>query len=426
MIGNEVSDYKQLKKIRERIGSDLKKKLLLKSLYHCGSKVPTINGKAAVAVVVNKKQAKFVGTSSCKSAWGCPVCTARQMAKYGAKIACAIDALKKQGLSAAMITFTVPHTSGFSCEQVTEIAYNVWKAFTVHGNGKQASNPNDIFAKFMATFNSKHRVRVTEYTFGKAGWHPHFHCMFWFPTEKIQEILDWEDKLCTRWLELCKRYTIRQFLIGYPETQRKTVKAKVEARVNIMYAKLNDVSRPVYISKADGKVIIQKSSDYICGWGGDKEVTGNYKEKATAEGHYTWQQILQLACDTGSDEWWNLYFEYMEATRKQRHARVNFSAHSGLSQIIAAYRQTEEFKILVKKNRTSQVETLGRWKTVCWFNSAQWNEICNKDLEPVILTLAMANDAEKLIAELLAKNHIPPPIKNEAEAAKLEAVLNAA
>ncbi len=426
MLGNEISDYKKLKEIKKKLSENVKKKLFFKALYYCGSKTVIKSSGAAVAVAANNKTARFFGNTSCKSAWCCPVCSARQMSKYGTRIACAIDALKERGLSAAMITFTVPHTSGFSCEDVTEILYNVWKAFTVHGNKIGKSYKNDIFANFMAEFQSKHRVRAAEYTWGNAGWHPHFHTMFWFPTNRINEILDWEERLQIRWLELCKRYTIKQLLIGYPETQRKTVRAQIETRVNIMYSKLNDVSKCVYISKKNNKVIIQESSAYICGWGGDKELTGNVNCKATAKDHYTWQQILDKAIETQDDFWWDLYFEYATATRKYKHARINFSVHSGLMQIVKEWQQTNAYKKILKKNRTNLEKEFGKWKIICWFTLQQWSAICCNDLEPAILELALLPDALAEITKLLERHRISPPIMNAVESQKLDALLNAA
>jgi len=427
LLGNEVSDYKKLKEIKKKIAEDPKKKLFFKSLYYCGSKAVVKSSGTAVALVANNKTARFVGNTSCKSSWCCPVCSSRQMSKYGSKIASAIDALKERGELAAMITFTVPHSSGFTCEQITEIAYNVWKAFTVHGNKIGESYKNDVFSNFMAEFNAKHKVRVTEYTWGQSGWHPHFHCMFWFPKNRIQEILNWEERLQKRWLELCKRYTIKQLLIGYPETQRKTVRAQVETRINIMYSKLNDVSKCVYISKdKQGKVIIQESSNYICGWGGDKELTGNVDCKATAENHFTWQQILSEAIATNNQKFWDLYFEYATATRKYKHARVNFSVHSGLTQIIKEWQKTNEYKKVLKKNRISQEKEFGKWKTVCFFTSLQWFNICANDLEPNILEMAILPDALTKITELLERHQIPPPIINKAAGDKIEMIWNAA
>lgn len=502
----EVSDYKQLKAIKKKLAEDWKHKAIFKALYYCGSKVPVIHGKAAaVALVANQKQAKFVGASSCKNSWGCPVCTARQMAKYASRIACAIDALKQQSLAAAMITFTIPHTSGFTCEQVTEILYNTWKAFTVHGNYVKGENRHDIFSSFCGEFESQHRVRVTEYTWGRQGWHPHFHCLFWFPKKRINEILEWEERLKIGWLNLAKRYSILEFLKSYPEIKLKPVRAFVLRKINScrefedaqtirdqlikvkhldkaeeitdefcealgttlyrfnkMYANLNSTSQAVYISKKEketpGKeeklsprtyeVIIQESAQYLTGWGADLELTHNSKNVATHSEHYTWQQILSNAIEQdklnelktaeGSlkkevdasaaqeIDWWALYFEYMMATRKQRHARINFSVQSGIGKIIAEWKKTNTYKTILKKNRMEIQKNFGVWRTVGFFSVAQWQRICFNDLEPEILELATAINAKELINQLLERHRIPPLIESESLAAITEAMLNAA
>lgn len=430
MLGNEIQDYQQQRKMQKYGNENLgiKEKVFLKSLLKCGKVVVRRYDDAkAVALMKNNKTARFTGLNSCKSPWCCPVCTSRQMARYATKIGCAIDALKEQGLAAVMITFTVPHTSGFTCEQTTEILYNCWKAFTIHGNKVQGSAVNDAFSNFMAEFGSKHRVRVCEYTWGLKGWHPHFHCLFWFPANRVNEILEWEGRLRERWLELCKRYTIRQLLIGYPETQRKTVREQVKTRVRIMYSKLSDEPSGVWISKSNGKVTVAESSTYICGWGANREVTGNYQNKATKEGHYSWQQILQLAIDGDTThDWWKLFFEYAMATRKYRHARINFSVHSGLSRIIVAYQNTAQYKLVLKKNAEENRKTYGIWKTVCWFTVAQWKSICCNELEIEILKLATLDDNIQKITELLRLHDIAPPIIDETAGGKLEAIWNAA
>lgn len=426
MFGNEISDYKQLKEIRKRISNDLRLKVALKNVLQCGVKVPVVNSFRGVALVANNTTAQFVGTTHCKSPWCCPVCTARKMAKYADKIGAGLDALK-DSFNAAMITFTIPHTSGFTCEQATEILYNVWKAFTMHGNKRNGTNIHDIFSNCMEALESKHRVRVTEYTYGNAGWHPHMHCLFWVPKKNWDKLLDFEEALNERWLELCERYTIKQLLIGYPETQRKTVKAKVTTRVKIMFSKLNNVSKCVYISKKDNKPIVQNSSNYLCGWGGNREVTGNFNNKATAEGHYNWQQILQLAIDTGDDKWWQLYFEYALATKKARHARVNFSVQSGLCKIISDYQNTNGYKEILKKKNMQLESRHGKYKVVCWFSAPLWQNICERDLEIPILELAILDNAYQKICDLLERRDLPKPVqKIEGGGGKLTAWIEAA
>lgn len=418
MLGNEISDFKKLKAIRNKIADDTYKKVVLKGLYYCGSKVLGGDAIHSVALVANNKTARFYGNTSCKSPWCCPVCTARQMSRYAGRIAAALDALKDTH-HAAMITFTIPHTRDFNCHEATEILYNVWKAFTVHGNTVLATAKTDIFSNFMAATESKHRVRACEYTWGQSGWHPHFHCLFWFPKKHFDKIIDWEERLKERWLELCKRYTIRQLLSRYPETQRKTVKAQVVTRVNIMYSKLNEGSHAVYISKdSEGKPIVQKSSSYLCGWGGDKEITGNVNEKATAEGHYSWQEILTLAVDTDDDKWWNLYFEYAMTTRKVRHTRVHFSVHSGLCKIIAEHINCEGYKTVLKKNATSLEDKFGKWRLVCWFSAITWQGIYEKCLQPEIMKFGINGEINK-IDELLERNDLPKSIPKDSAAGRV-------
>lgn len=445
MLGNEIEMHKQLTEVRKQLDKNLAAKVALKSVYSCGSKVsmPNLPG---VALVKNNLTADFVGVTHCKSPWCCPVCTARAMAKYASDIAIAIDALKAKNQYAAMITFTIPHTSGFSCLQSTEILYKVWKAFTIHGNKPAGNFKNDVFANFAAEHNHKHRVRVAEYTWGNHGWHPHFHALFWFPKDKFNDIVEWEERLQNRWIELCKRYTERELLLSYPEAERKNYKKQVKKRVEIMYKSFEGGSDCVHISKTDkGLPIIQQSSMYLCGWGADREITGNFEEKATAKGHFTWQQILSNAiANSPADEedeqlnetmpeearklnkWWKLYLEYAMATRKNRHARVNFSVHSGLKKIIAEWKRTEQYKETIKKNLQSREKKFGKWKTVCWFLKKDWYEICAKRLQPDILELAMLPNAVELIAELLAENHIGKPIDHPMWSAALDEALNKA
>ena len=417
MLGNEISDYKKLKAIRAKLADRYEEKVALKTLLLCGSKVLAADHPCAVALVANNKTARFYGNTSCKSPWCCPVCTARQMSKYASKISAALDALKDTH-NAAMITFTIPHTRDFSCEDVTEVLYDTWKAFTVHGNKVLKANPNDIFSNFMAATESKHRVRVTEYTYGQSGWHAHLHCLFWFPKKHWNEILDWEERLEKRWLEIAKRYLTRRLLSRYPETERQTVKAKVETRMNIMFSKLDEGCHGVWISKSEGKPIIQKSSNYLCGWGGDKELTGNVQEKATAEGHYSWQEILDKAVETGDDKWWNLYFEYAKATKKARHARVNFSVHSGLCKIIAEHINTEGYKSVLKKNATDLEDKIGKWRLVCWFSATTWRGIYENRLEADILNFGLNGEITKIDC-LLAQYDLPKCIPKDEAAVTL-------
>lgn len=429
---DEISDYQLLKALRKYVSQHKEHVPVMRSTYYCGSRVLKTGGgyTPAVFVLANKQTAKIWGVTTCKNAWMCPVCSGRKMAQYASKIAMAIDALKARGQVAFMITFTVPHTSGMSCEETTEILHKTWQKFIQKGNKlhEQSYTVNaenrykhgqtktrkfngkkqhDVFSAFCEEFNCVHRVRVGEFTYGKHGWHPHFHCLFWVDKARLQEVLKFQDEMRARWLTLAKRNTVAEWNRLFPDKKADNAK-----RADIMYERMDkESSHGVYISVDErGKVIAQQSSQYICGWGADKEVTGNYRLKATHDGHMTPHQILQMYKDTNDDKWAELYMQYVYAVRAKRHPRIKWSARSGIEEIIAAWKQTHDCIEFLKKKHTDLVANVGNWRTVCWFSEKQWFEIClldsQIDLVSKILEYALNADGKKRITELLAEYDI--------------------
>lgn len=410
----EISDNKLLFVLRRLIDqSSGELRRLLRSTYYCGSKPITQNWlEPAVFVVKNEKSARFAGILSCKNAWLCPVCSARMMSKYASDIAAAIDALNSASdrQLAAMFTFTIPHTSGMTCKETTEILFATWKDFITHGNKTRKANSEtgrakrwqmyDQFALFCESFGCRYRVRVGEYTYGEHGWHPHFHCLFWVDANKFEHVKAWEDSLNRRWLELAKRNTLKMWNKMFPDKKDDNKK-----RLEIMYSKLNEESQGCYISKdKKGNTIVQKSSSYICGWGADKELTGNVQNKASHEGHLTPRQLLEQYSQ-GDEQSGRLYIEYCRATKEKSHRRINFS--KGLRDVIAKYKLTNVYAEVLKKKATDEARANGIWKEVCWFNNQQWLEICLAEktsklpIRYLILKAAMKDNGREFIEDFL-------------------------
>lgn len=397
---NEYEQQSALKKYlaRKPVG-------YMKSIQRCGSQ--PIMLRHGVTLLANKRTARFSGIATCKNAWCCPVCAPRRMKKYALDIACAIDALRKQYNQVAfMLTLTIPHTRGMSCEDVTEILYNSWKNFTVHGNKPTTPKMRDPFALFCKEFNCKHRVRVGEYTHGQAGWHPHFHCLFWVDKSKLQDVLQWQETLRNRWTELVKRNTLKIWNSKPDANREDNLK-----RINIMYGKLNKGSQTLYISvDKENQVIEQKSSMYICGWGADSELTGNVQKKASHSQHRTPAQILSDAIENENEKDYELYMQYAHATRIKKHARVNFSVHSGIKQIIAKWKTTSDFMNLTTKRKSDLSSHNGLWRPVFWFTKEQWDEIQLLELTiniiNIIIKAALEPDPYETITQILKKHNI--------------------
>lgn len=378
----------------------------LKSLYLCNrSPIPQSGGTPAAFVLRSDRnggEAVTFGMNTCKNPWACPHCTAKMMTKYKTKIALALDALYEQKFFGIMITFTLPHLRYMSCNEITDILYNTYREFFRNAWNKKRrckrSNKlrsSGVANSFIVENGFEWYARCSEYTWGKKnGWHPHFHCIFWLPRANAKKVdwNAWQEKLNAAWLEYGKRHTLKYWKENnlYESDERR------EMLANTLYMFKKDKVKPaLYISRnADGTVQECKSSDYLCGWGADRELTGNIQKKASHSGHLTPYQILEMAAD-GDAEMKEKYIEFMlSVTRKPVHHRVDLK--SGLIKIIKAYRQTEGYKEIVKKKR----EGVASWELFAWFSERQWLDLCSADkFSPVIsniLYLAAINRKDLL------------------------------
>ena len=387
---------------------------------------PSKNG---VYLLSNSKHTKAVGTIYCKSLWGCPVCEPYKMSKKAAIIACGIEALKTQGQVPIHITFTVPHhTKYFTCDQVSEILKKTWQTFIKDGmitNKKNSrkrstnSKQKDIYKlsnpinKFRSTFNSKFYVRVYEYTWGQNGWHPHIHSLFWVDKNKLNKVLDFEKELLIRWRELAFKFTcsITKKYIKDPKKFEDFKESLTYAYEADDFKNMIRYNMGLHISQENGVVRAQDSSIYICGWGADKEVTGNIQRKASKSGHYTpYQMLLEAAkYDKDSDEfktWMNRYLEFFVAAKTFLARRVNFGCATEFMKIINNWKTTNDYIQVFKKKLQDAMDQKTKWYAVYWFSQLQWNLLVQKKLLPYIMTVAILPNAKLIIDTVLEQYDI--------------------
>lgn len=426
-MNEEISDYTLQTYLRRKLSTDkFAFAKSLNSLRFCS--VRTINhpyAQKGVLIIANNHTAKIWGVQSCKSPWACPVCTARRMSQEASKIANAIDLLEEKNQQAFMLTLGIPHLKSFTAKIAFEILQSAWKHFSKQAKTKSGGGSNDIFAKFNNAMNCKYRIRVGEFTYGENGWHPHFHCLLFVDKNKLQKVLDWEEKLSERWFYLCKRETIRIlerefkeqdkplkdyicYLRGY-DSGDETIKDFVENfYANSEYKKKG---RPAaYISRdKNGNVFPAKSSQYICGWGADKELTGNIRKQASHEGHETPHQILERCYELDkqgkideADKLLGIYLDYALATKGKYRTRLSPS----LKPLIQKWRLTEKYQEVIKKKAIERETTGLQWKTVCWFKPQDWFNICQQSLLPKILAKARLPNAFEQISEFLLEYNI--------------------
>lgn len=407
----------------------LKKKIRAHSYYHYKLKLLVncmtyADPKQGVQVISNGKDSRILGPRACNHSWACPECTARQMKKYSTRIAAGIDALAKQGYAATMFTFTVFHSAMMSCEDSFQLLLKSWAIFDKNKTwSKKRQTPikklqkNNIkgdtyyssgaWSRFYQEFHCNHTVKTLETTYGKHGWHPHIHMLIWVKNEDLQKVGEWEEKLNEAWASAVdkaakaiftqKQYEIRKFL------ESKTTRDDAQ-------------HLGLYISKTDeGKVKRWSSGDYLCGWGGENELTG-LGMKVARNDNMSPFQILEKAHDLEttdiiqSNRLLELYLNFAWTVIKSRISRVQFS-RTGLKKIIDTHLQTEEFKTILKKKKESL--SIGTYRNIAWFTKKQWCDICCSDniyLIPLIKRFATYENGFDLICELCIVNNLAPPL----------------
>lgn len=403
----------------------------LKLLANCMTYGEPLRG---VQVISNGQESRILGPRPCNHSWACPECTAKQMKKYSTRIAAAIDALAKKNYACTMFTLTVFHTTRQSCEDTYFLLRKAWEIMDKQKTWRRKKKDgtyyvnSGIWSQFHNEFKFTHHVKTLEVTYGKHGWHPHIHMLIWFKKSDLQKLADWEEKLNQEWnrcidkaAQILYKDNLEQYEI------RKFLESK-ETRDDYQHCGL-------HISKTeDGKIKRWSSGDYLCGWGGENELTG-LGMKSARNDNMTPFQILEKAYElettdiTQSNQLLELYLHFAWVVIKNRISRIAFS-RTGLKTIIDTHLQTEEFRSIIKKKKS----TLGLkpFKNIAWFTSKQWHDICCSDNEyliPLIKHFAKMPDtifydrynsyeigsltAFDLICELCEANNVSPPLCNK-------------
>lgn len=409
---------------QRKIEDEQSDRIKFRTQLWCGRSMLRLPGmQHGVAVLGNEDgQSTIWGLQHCKNPWTCPVCSATKMAKAAADIACAIDACEKWYNEVPfMVTLSIQHIIAFTCEQAYQILFKTWSRFYHHGN-KSASGKYDPFRDFCVDTQCTKRIRATEFTYGKNGWHPHFHCLFFVPKKNLQKVLSWQEKLSDRWSK-CMAYAMKAVL-------------KKDKRFPKDFVDKNLKRTPYpefYISTDDkGKVRQMKSSMYICGWGADQELT-KLEFKHAREGHYTPIQILEKADEVDKQGvpikrniWLTRYYQLACATKGKYRIRMSHN----MKKIIQKWKQTNDY-IEVYKKKVSELVTNTPLKLLVWFTEEQWfdilslQKITNKRIVIQILKLARAPNATENITNYLLSLGID--IRNNHEFYKrefLESIIN--
>lgn len=398
---SDILDYHlqhRLRRFISRLPEEQQNKL--KSLHLCNKYIRP-NRDAVYLLASDNGHARFYGQNTCKNPFACPVCSAKMMEHYRSRISTAIAILRPQWFG-FMAAFTIPHLQFMSCRETMDILRETWTYCRQTFNRKHGHT----FDEWKKATGLKHIVKVMEHTWSRrAGWHPHYHMILWVPRGKELEAGDWEEKLNEFWLRTAKKKTLKYWQKHKLHTFLLDNGGTYEAVLDRMF-NARDKQKGVHFSRDErGNLREVDSSDYLCGWGADSELTGNVRKEASHEGHMTPYQILSAAKDNSMLE--KVYIDFCLATSGVH--RVDFS-QTGLVKMIVAYQKEHGKQSALLQKKRQDTGTPIQWRVVAFFDKVQWYELCCLDRDAPVLEniLFLASKHIYLLGDYLSSLNIYP------------------
>lgn len=130
---------------------------------------------------IDSSQFFYSGVYRCGQVWLCPDCAKRIMHVRSAEISKAESEWKSRGGRVWMATLTVPHVAS---ESLSVVLARLDKA-------KQKMSNLREWKRFKHEFAGN--IRSLEISYGKNGWHPHFHILFFVYQDAVVEATEIES-----------------------------------------------------------------------------------------------------------------------------------------------------------------------------------------------------------------------------------------
>jgi len=215
----------------------------------------------------------FGGLMRCGSVWVCPSCASIITEFRRDQLVKAHAEALKQGLSVSMLTLTVAHYHG---DRLVDVLEGISKALRLMKNRKHFK----VFAKECGLVGD---VRTLEATYGKNGWHPHFHILlFTRQNMSFENLNDYKRLLLTQWQRACM-----------------TLKMPCPNEHGL--------------DLVDGTW----AAAYVSKWGVEEEMTKGNLKKGKKEGHLSPFGLLEVAAG-GDEKAAECFQEYAKAFKGKR------------------------------------------------------------------------------------------------------------
>ena len=138
--------------------------------------------------------AHYSGLERCASIWSCPVCSAIIRAGRSVDIKAAAESANEKGLSVVFATMTQRHQMGDALAFTLDVMLTGFRKL-------QASR---AYKKLAERYSLVGMIRATEITYGKNGWHPHNHLLYFFESKmNAHDVARFEHEFGALWISKC-------------------------------------------------------------------------------------------------------------------------------------------------------------------------------------------------------------------------------
>lgn len=196
-----VAQRREIRHAREVAGLDPNTDdgyVRLSSRFWCGT--PRRFGGGSVGINVaeyeGERRAHFSGVQHCGNVWTCPVCSGYVRHQRAEEIAEGARIHTEAGGGLAMVTFTVCHDRSMGLRDSFDVLRDAYSSMAA----------TRAFKSWRAKTGYIGNVMAQEVTFGKNGWHPHRHSLFFFDSPvDADRAAEMEGELFSMWSRAVER-----------------------------------------------------------------------------------------------------------------------------------------------------------------------------------------------------------------------------
>lgn len=225
-----------------------------------------------VGLMYNKQRqtANFSNLQRCYSVWNCPVCASIISEGRRAELQTGLKKYVDDGGFVYLVTFTNRHHHG---DNLADLLKGQKKAFDKFWSKTKV-------VKTLRELGFEYRITATEVTYGKNGWHPHYHMIFF--TTKLFDVSFLQKFLSMEWQIACQKVGLK-------------------------------------VPNLKNGVDVQDGTDasrYVAKWGLDYELTKGHLKKGKIGG-LTPFDLLRLS-ENPTDDYAKLFAEFADVFKGRR------------------------------------------------------------------------------------------------------------